>query len=62
MNVSFAKGRPVLLKDRMQTFVTLMNVEVIEGWQGLLLARGGVCRQFCMVGSTSFIVFLVFCP
>ena len=39
-----------------------INVEVMEGWQGLLPARGGVWRQFCMVGSTCFIVFLAFCP
>ena len=39
-----------------------INVEVMEGRQGLLLARGGMWRQFCMVGSTCFIVFLAFCP
>ena len=38
-----------------------INVEVMEGCQGLLLGRGGVWRQFCLVGSTCFIVFFAFC-
>ena len=28
-----------------------INMEVMKGWQGLL-ARGGMWRLFCMVGST----------
>ena len=44
------------------SFGCCINVEVMEGWQGLLLARGVVWRQFCIVGSTCFIVFLACYP
>lgn len=40
----------------------IINMEVIERYQSLLLVRGGMWKQFCMIGSTCFNVFFAFSP